>query len=302
MKTLLSFVKGSFVFKTLYLVILMLVCAYNSPVIGKDNTNVAINGDAEVPHIRQQKVHEDCTESQLMEKLTKAFSLAFKETKEFRKTRLFQELGYDLAETNLIANITPRPKKLNVNAKPNVDVSQDDMLAFDELVVPCHRVSYYNMVIERVDFSFVGAGISKKALEKGELKFIKIQEIRLAIMVSETDILAAFNLFIQAQALKKLKLRFEEDFCSIRGTVGMGFLPVSFKVMGIVEMINPKQMNFLCERLELNGQIQPRNFVNALFSKINPVFDSSNIWLNLEITDLKLVKGFVTSKAVIRKK
>jgi hypothetical protein len=240
---------------------------------------------------------------ELQEKLTTAFSLAFKEAKEFKATRIFQELGYDLAETNLIASITPRPTELCVQAEASpVPEPAPNSLSFDSLTVSCRRVHYFGMVIHRVKFGFPGAVLNKTSLQQGKLRFLKAQEITLAVEVSEADIIAAFNLFLQARSLRRLKMSFNEDTCRLTGTVPMGLFPMSFEVLGTVELANPKQINFLCERLAINRQIQPRNFVIPIFAAINPVFDSSQVWLNLDLLDLKVVKGFVRSTGVIRPK
>lgn len=240
---------------------------------------------------------------ELQEKLTMAFSLAFKEAKEFKATRLFQELGYDLAETSLIASITPRPQELWVEAElagTVLEGQEGDALAFESLSVACRRVHYFGMIIERVEFGFAGAVLSRERLERGELRFLKAQEVTLKVQVSEADIIAAFGLFVQARSLRRLKMSFEEDVARLTGSVQIGVLPMSFEVMGAVELANPKQINFLCERLAINRQLQPRNFVVPLFAAINPVFDSSKIWLNIDLTELRLIKGFVSSTGVIR--
>lgn len=236
------------------------------------------------------------------ELLTKAFENTFSSPQKFKDCRIFQILGYDLAETDMIAKITPFPKKIKVEAE-SADLAENaGFTAYKSISVTCDRVNYYSMVIERVVFVFPNCILDRNSLKKGNLKFLNADEIQLEVLVSEKDILSVFALFAQAKALTSLEMQLRPNLCKLFGNVKMGFFRAQFEVTGDVDLINPKQVNFVCSRMVINKQVQPRNFVSAIIAQINPVFDSTKAWINLNVSEIKLTSGFVATKAVIKRK
>ncbi len=55
--------------------------------------------------------------------LAEAFSAAFRDPEEFRATRLFEVLGYAPEQARAMAEITPRPASLTIEAEPACDAS-----------------------------------------------------------------------------------------------------------------------------------------------------------------------------------
>jgi hypothetical protein len=236
------------------------------------------------------------------ELLTKAFENTFSSPKAFKDSRVFQILGYDLAETDMIAKITPYPKKLEVKVETDELCENPDNIGFKSISVTCDRVNYYSMVIERVVFIFPNCVLDRDSLKKGTLKFLNADEIQLEVLVSEKDISNVFALFAQAKALTSLEMKLTPNLCKLFGNVKMGFFRAQFEVSGVVDLINPKQVNFICNRMVINKQVQPRNFVSAIIAQINPVFDSTKAWINLNVSDIRITSGFVATKAVINRK
>jgi len=106
-------------------------------------------------------------------------------------------------------------------------------------------------------------------------------------------------LFAKARSLSHLKLDLDKDRAHLKGRVKRGLLVVEFNLNGETQLTDPKTVFFRCNRLVLNGSIMPRNAVNAIFSQINPVFDASKTWLNLNIASIRITRGFVETIATI---
>jgi hypothetical protein len=126
--------------------------------------------------------------------------------------------------------------------------------------------------------------------------------IKLKTEVSQSNLLKVFELFARARSLRDLNLKLEKDRVRLDGWYKKGWLVVYFRVRGGVKLINPKIVNFNCSKLTLNRIPMPRNARRSIISRINPVFNSSKTWLNLNIKDIKILKGSVQTIATIDKK
>lgn len=244
-------------------------------------------------------------------KLEEAFNKTFNSPHEFAACQIFQLLGYDLAEISQINKITPKPATLKIEFKDMEEVEEPysycasqsvKVIKFKELNVVCTRVHYFGMVIERVIFGFPESSIEYDTLNKGRIRFNRAKEITMNVSVSESDLLSVMNLYAKSKALSSVKLRLANDKINAVGRVNMGIFVAEFKVKGHIQKISPKQVNFVCEKLTINNISQPRAFVGRIVNYVNPVFDSTKIWINLNVSEMKLIKGFVESKATINKK
>ena len=248
----------------------------------------------------QDNVNQESIESLL----EKAFVKTFNSAKEFRDCHVFRLLGYDLAETDLIGRITPHPVALTVKSESDNEKSDiaSDTLFFSRITVSCDKIHYYNMIIEKAEFIFPNCLIDYKRLKDGYLRFLEADEIQIKVDVSETDVLSVFQLYAQAKSLSKLKMRFTPKLCRLTGRIKNGIFLADFEVKGNTKLLTPKTVDFVCDKLIINGHVQPRSFTSAVFAGINPVFDSSKIWLNLELQSINIIKGFVETKATIKRK
>lgn len=228
--------------------------------------------------------------------LEKAFVKTFNSAQEFRNCKVFRLLGYDLAETDFIGRITPHPTDLKI------EYAYAENGGFSAIKASCEKVHYYNMIIEHVDFIFPNCELDTKKLNEGKLSFIKADEIELKIDVSETDVLSVFQLYAKAKALSKLKMVFSKNKCKLTGRVKQGLFVADFEVTGNTKLINPKQVDFVCDKMVINGQVQPRSFAKAAFAGINPVFDGTTTWLNLHLSEIRIIDGFVETRATIKRK
>lgn len=246
-------------------------------------------------------------------KLEYAFTKTFSSSHEFSSCQVFQRLGYDLAEISQIRSITPFPASLTVEFTgleedfidlPNKEPEHSKLrvLKFNKLNIICDKVHYFNMVIEKVTFGFPNSIIDLDYLEKGRLRFIDSSKIELNIKVSEEDILAVLNLYPKAKLLSNVKVQLSPKKSICRGRVKLGFLVADFRIQGHLNKISPKVINFVCDKLQINGIPQPRAFISSILTYINPVFDSTKVWINLNISDMEIKKGFVETNATIDKK
>lgn len=245
-------------------------------------------------------------------KLEYAFTKTFSSSHEFSACQVFQKLEYDLAEIAQIRRITPFPASLTVEFEgleerdifiPNSDnASATKVLFFRNISVICEKVHYFDMVIDKVKFGFPESYIELDYLDKGRLKFAKVSRIDLDINVSENDILEVLKLYPKAKALSSVKVTLKPDRCSSRGRVKLGILVAEFKFNGYIKQLSPKTVNFICDKLLINGIPQPRAFVKSIMSYVNPVYDSTKLWINLNVENMKIMNGYVQTKARIDKK
>lgn len=237
------------------------------------------------------------TSTELLEKLQKGFSSAMATPESFKDTQVFNLLGYSESEIAMIGKITPRPASLTVQFKPN-----DLAGGFDNIKVVCSQVKYYNLTIATATFEFPSCSLDLESLENGRIRFLSSGLIRLKTEVSEADILKVFELFAKARSLRNLSLKLNEHKAQLGGWYRAGFLTIAFRLRGGISLVNPKMVNFECERLTLNRIALPRNTARSMISKVNPVFDSSKTWLNLNIENITILNGFVETIARIDRK
>ena len=247
-------------------------------------------------------------------KLEYAFMKTFSSSHEFSACQVFQCLDYDLAEIAQIRRITPFPASLTVEfdgieeaylpvtADDNSVSTQTRVLKFKKLDVICDKVHYFDMEIERMTFGFPDSIIEYDYLDKGRLKFASASKIDLLVKVSENDLLSVLNLYPRAKALSNVKIILTPNQCQSKGRVKLGFLVAEYKIKGFIKQVSPKIIDFSCSKLTINGITQPRAFVKTIMSYINPVFDSSKVWINLNISSMNIIKGYVLTNAVINKK
>ena len=247
-------------------------------------------------------------------KLEYAFIKTFSSTHEFAACQIFQKLDYDLAEIAEIRKITPFPASLTVefeglkeeiipySISENQLATQTKILKFEKLNVVCDKVHYFDMIIERVVFGFPQSSIELDYLDKGRLKFVKAQNIELNIKVSEADIVSVIYLYPKSKLLSNVKVELTPGKCQSKGRVKLGLLVADFKLKGYIKQISPKRINFSCDKLYINGIAQPRAFIKSIMNYVNPVYDSSKIWINLNVIDMNIVKGYVETRAIIDKK
>ena len=245
-------------------------------------------------------------------KLEYAFTHTFSSSHEFAACQLFQKLDYDLAEIAEIRKITPFPATLTVEVdgiteesvmiQNSENATESKILKFKILTVNCEKVHYFDMIVEKVKFSFPDSSVELDYLDKGRLKFFSASKIGLEILVSESDILEVLKLYPKAKALSGVKVTLSPNKCSSKGRVKLGILVAEFKFNGHLNQISPKKVNFVCDKLTINSIPQPRAFVKSIMNYVNPVYDSSKIWINLNVENMKLIKGFVETKASIEKK
>lgn len=231
------------------------------------------------------------------ENLETGFSSVFSQPEEFKNSGIFRLLGYNELEIEQISKITPRPARIEIT-----QTSETAPGEFKQLTVVCHNVHYYNLTIERATFDFPESKIDLEELEKGKIRFLAGNQIKLKTEVSQNDILKVFELFARAKSLSNLKLELNSEKAHLRGRVKRGILVVEFKLNGVTHLSDPKTVLFRCNRLLLNGVPMPRNAVNAIFAQINPVFDASKTWLNLNISSIRITPGFVETIATIDSK
>lgn len=232
-----------------------------------------------------------------VEQLEKAFTSAFACPEEFKSTKIFHLLGYTEAEIAAIGKITPRPVSLKVEID-RAEASDE----FANIKVTCSQVRYYNLTIATATFEFPECKVDMQSLKQDRIRFTRSNGIKLKTEVSESDILKVFELFARAKSLRDLRLQLEKNRARLGGWYRAGFLTISFRVLGNVELVNPKVVNFDCSRFTLNRIPLPKHTARSMLSRINPVFDSTKTWLNLNIEDIKILDGYVETIARIDKK
>lgn len=227
--------------------------------------------------------------------LERAVTRAFADGEAFRATGLFDRLGYTASQVAEIAQITPRPASLTV------DWAAADPAGgrFERLTVTAHRVRYYDLTIERAVFSFTGVVLDAAALAADRLMFREVGGVGLETFVSSDDILKVFDLVTRARGLSGLAMTIDGRGTRLRGRVRQGLLTVRFHLEGAPLLKNDRQIEFRCRRLVLNGLPLPQGVVRGMFSRINPVFDANQTWLNLRLQKIALEPGYVRSWGMI---
>ncbi len=240
--------------------------------------------------------------------LEQSFMRTFSSSHEFAASQVFQTLGYDLAEISQIKKLTPYPASVTVSfdsvleSEAVVSSETRKILSLKNLSIVCDKVHYFGMIMEQLTFTFPECRLEKDYLQRGKIRFCSSTSINLKVKVSEQDILSVMKLYSKSSALSSVKVTLSENKVRCRGRVKMGFLVAEFDLRGYTKLISPKKVNLVCDKLLLNGFIQPRAFVGPIMNYVNPVFDSSKIWVNLNVKSMELKKGFVETLATIDKK
>ncbi len=233
----------------------------------------------------------------LRQNLLLGFERAMATPQQFENTRVFQLLNYSNEEIAQIGRITPRPASLTVEFTKGKQPAE-----FSNIKVVCSQVSYYNLTIATATFEFPESTLDYEELKKGNIRFIDCQHIKLKTEVSEQDILKVFEMFARAQSLRGLKLALTKDQARLDGWFRKGFLRIKFRITGKTELVNNKTVDFNARRLTLNRIPLPRNATRSIIDRINPVFNASKTWLNLQIDKIKILNGYVETIARIAKK
>lgn len=226
-----------------------------------------------------------------------AFWQAFSQPERFRSSGVFQLLGYDEDDIALISNVTPRPASLSIEL-----FGGDGNGGYDLIKVTTHKVKYYGLTIGKAIFEFPDCEVCHESLSNGYLRFTRATRIGLVTFVSEEDLLKVLEMFAKARSLHSLRFNLEKNQARLRGRVKRGIISIQFKLKGEALVVDEKTVDFRCDRLVLNGQPLPRNMINSMFSSINPVFDASKTWLNLNIEKIKIHDGAVETTATIAPK
>lgn len=240
--------------------------------------------------------------------LEQSFMRTFSSSHEFAASQIFQRLGYDLAEISQIKKLTPYPASITISFDSLIEseafISSETrkILKLENLSIKCEKVHYFGMVMEQLTFDFADCSLERDYLQRGKVRFYDTSSINLRVKVSEQDILSVMKLYSKASALSSVKVTLSSNKVRCRGRVKMGFLVAEFDLRGYTKLISPKKVNLICEKLFVNGILQPRAFVNPIMNYVNPVFDSSKIWVNLNVKSMELKKGFVETLATIDKK
>lgn len=234
---------------------------------------------------------------QLSQQLEHGFRQALATPEGFKATEVFRILGYLEPEIALIGKITPHPQDLRVEWQ-----GPDQTGCFSFIKVTCSQVSYYNLTIATATFEFPNCRLDHDSLQKNQIRFLQTDEIKLKTEVSEADILKVFDLYAKAKSLRDLSLNLSREKANLGGWFRKGILTIKFDVRGSVELVNPKVVNFSCERLALNRIALPRNTARSMLANINPVFDSRKTWLNLNIDSINILDGFVETNARINRR
>lgn len=227
--------------------------------------------------------------------LLDAFTAAFRDPAEFRATRLFDVLEYTPEQAKAMAEITPRPASMTVEA----DADLDDPGFYRMVRVRCSGVKYYNLTIDHAVFEFPQVRLDQEALKAGHLRFLSASRVDLETNVSADDILKVFRFFAKAQRLSGLTLRLNQKETVLTGNLRKGFLLARFRVRGCPKIVSTDRIAFECRKLDINGIPLPSAAVRAMFSRINPVFDARKTWLNLALQTMCVENGFVSTKAAI---
>jgi hypothetical protein len=227
--------------------------------------------------------------------LERAVTRAFADGEAFRATGLFDCLGYTATQVAEIAQVTPRPASLTVEWAAADPASG----FFQRLLVTTHRVRYYDLTIERAVFSFTDIRLDVDALLTDRLVFRSVGRVGLETFVSSADILKVFDLVTRARGLSGLVMNIDRRTTRLRGRVRQGWLTVNFHLEGIPCLKNGRQIEFRCRRLVLNGLSLPQGVIRGMFSRINPVFDADQTWLNLHLDKIALEPGYVRSWGAI---
>lgn len=227
--------------------------------------------------------------------LERAVTRAFADGEAFRATGLFDCLGYTATQVAEIAQVTPRPASLTVDWAATDPASG----VFQRLLVTAHRVRYYDLTIERAVFSFADVRLDVDALLADRLVFRSAGPVGLETFVSSADILKVFDLVTKARGLSGLVMTIDRRTTRLRGRVRQGWLTVNFHLEGIPYLKNGRKIEFRCRRLVLNGLTLPQGVIRGMFSRINPVFDADQTWLNLHLDKITLEPGYVRSSGAI---
>ena len=237
----------------------------------------------------------------IKENLKKVFLNTFSSSHQFAGCQIFQLLGYDLAEIAQIKRITPYPASLTIDFEGMKFGAET--IDFDQLNVICTRVHYFGMIIEKLTFGFPNSAIEANAFKSNEkIRFVKASKITLKAEVSEADLLAVMKLYSKSSLLSQVKISLSPAKAKCNGRVKMGLLLADFEIKGHINQLSSKKVCFIFDKMRINRILQPRAFVHAVMNYINPVFDSSKIWINLNVSDMKIKKGFVETIATIDKK
>lgn len=236
-------------------------------------------------------------DDELVNRLYKGFSQAFATPEAFKETEIFKILGYLEPEVAMIHKITPKPASLKVEYYNSGEFGK-----FSSIKVICSQVHYYSLTIATATFEFPNCQLDEEALRSNKIRFLNTDEIRLKTEVSEENILKVFSLYAQARALRDLRLKLKQNRANLSGWFRKGILTIKFEVMGDIKLVNPKVVDFNCDRLIFNRIPLPRNVAKSIIAKINPVFDSRKTWLNLNVDSIEIFDGYVETNARINRR
>ena len=236
-------------------------------------------------------------QADLVEKLEKVFIKTMNSPIEFENSQIFQLLGYDNNDLSAISRVTPMPESIKVEIELDTECGR-----FKKVRVTTNQVRYYGLNLQQAVFEFPDSVICLQSLEKGLLRFLAVEKINLQTKVSESNLLKVFEMFAAARSLYNLKISLRRNRAQIRGRLRRGLFVVQFNVQGNAVIANNRQINFDCSRIVLNNRPLPRSTVRSMFSSINPVFDSTDAWLNLKLHDVKIINGYVETTATIERK
>ena len=240
--------------------------------------------------------HSDVFDTHPDPHLLAAVKRAFGDSAAFRATGLFDCMGYSPSQVTQMAEVTPRPAEVTVEASP-ADPAHG---TFHRLAVRCQKVRYYNMIIDHAVFEFSEIELDPNALAEDRLVFRRTKNVRVETFVSAADLLKIFELVARARRLSNLKMEIDEHAANLKGEVKQGFITVRFSLSGTPQITGIRQIHFHCRSLVLNGLKMPQGVIRGIFSSINPVFDANQTWLNLELEKIVLQKGFVRTWAWIK--
>lgn len=233
----------------------------------------------------------------LKQNLEEVFYATFHDSDKLKKSNLFQLLGYTSDEISNIDGITPKPDSLSIEY--SVHSSEGD---FASIAIKLNNISYYDLSINKAVLTFTNCKIDLQALKKGDLLFNKNSHIHIKTQLTDNNLTNAFNFLSKTSSFSGFKFAIENEKILVKARIKKGIFLTDFRISGNIYLVDSKNISFDCNKLLLNGKIAPRNVINSLFSNLNPVFSTENIWLNLNILDISVKKGLITAQALIRRR
>lgn len=195
-------------------------------------------------------------------------------------------------------------KKLEKIEKLDINIEFQEMLPtltgrFASIRLDALGSMSKNFRIERIQFDLKEPKIDMKKLwtqEKIELESSK--KVNFRILITESDINRYFAEDTKKRKIKNPSIRIRDNGIEISGIANWWIFKTPFKIRGRFLIMNKSEIHFTADKIQVSLLPLPKNLMNGVMKKLNPIYDLSELPFPVSIGNIKTTEKKIMIESI----